>query len=85
MSSEPLLLTREQQWELLGTSNFHAKERDPVNTNCDLEFKMELVEGGWRQTWIVQWGRRRILDPFIVIIRRTFFAAIYLDFDCMDK
>eukprot|EP00250_Pteridium_aquilinum_P012424 c20720_g1_i2 orf=237-947(-) len=75
MSSEPLLIARKQQCELLCKCSFDfcPEDSNSVTVQCDLESKLEVValnEGGRRQTWIVQWGRRRVLDPFIVILRR---------------
>lgn len=75
MSSEPLLLEEKQQCKGLckGSFNFQPKDRNFVSEQCQPESKPYVVsveEGCWRQTWIMQWGRRRVFDPFIVILRR---------------
>lgn len=75
MSSEPLLLANNQQWEVLCkySFDFQPKDRDSVSEQCEPGSKRDVViinEGYWHQTWIVRWGRHRVFDPFIVILRR---------------
>lgn len=75
MSSEPLLPSREKDWELVSKCSFDfpEKERDSLSPEACVEPQDQVIvvdEGGWRSTWIVRWGRQKVLDPFIVIIRR---------------
>ncbi|MCO5572110.1 hypothetical protein L7F22_025861 [Adiantum nelumboides] len=75
MSCEPLLPEKVQQGDISAKCSFDfCTEGGNVETQqSGLELKPEIVLVGqrqWRQTWVVQWGRRRVLDPFIVILRR---------------
>ncbi|KAI5073270.1 hypothetical protein GOP47_0011283 [Adiantum capillus-veneris] len=73
MSSEPLLPATEQQLDYSAKCSFDFCTEGGSLPTLQSELKPEIVlvdERHKRQTWIVRWGRRRVLDPFIVILRR---------------
>lgn len=71
MSAEPLLPAKEQQGDVVAkcSFDFHNKGRQSSGLECKPEVVL-VDERHGRQAWIIQWGRRRVLDPFIVILRR---------------
>lgn len=72
MSSEPLLPSRKEEWRPVVNCSFdfHSIEELP---QASLELKQELIvveKGAWRQFRIVQWSQQKVVNPFVVILRR---------------
>lgn len=75
MSSEPFLPATNVKWEALSKHSFDFEPNDgnAIIVQSEPNLKTDVVianQGFWQQTWIVQWGRRRVFDPFVVILRR---------------
>lgn len=70
MSSEPLLTKDGKDRH---SFDFPPREGDFLLPQLSVKLKDEIIvmnKGRWRRAWIVQWGHRRIVDPFVVILRR---------------
>lgn len=75
MSSESLLPPNGEEHEIgeRCSFNFPSPEGGFLLPQMSVVRKRELSaagSGAWRQTWIVKWGRRKVVDPFMMILQR---------------
>eukprot|EP00250_Pteridium_aquilinum_P014490 c22024_g1_i1 orf=259-993(-) len=75
MSSEPLLSPNGEKQEISENCSFDfpSTEGGFLLPQLSVVRKKDLTAAGsraWRQTWIVKWGQRKVVDPFIVILQR---------------
>lgn len=75
MSSEPLLAERGENWDLGSNCTFNFQQEEGVYLLPELSVepkKASIAADGerWRKTWIARWSRKKVVDPFVVILRR---------------
>eukprot|EP00250_Pteridium_aquilinum_P008117 c17688_g2_i1 orf=821-1195(+) len=75
MSSEALLPPRGEESRPVAhcSFNFCSNEDEFAHPQLSAELRKELIvagRGAWKRFRIVQWSQQKVIDPFVVILRR---------------